>query len=58
MADETEKKRKPRGIAADMVRGVNEIKNPGYTAYKREAVANGEEPMTPEEWAKKNPRRK
>ena len=36
--------------AEEMKAGVTELTVPGYTAYKREALANGEPVMSPEEF--------
>lgn len=43
---------KPAAPAArpELAAGVTELSVPGYTAYKREALANGEPVMSPEEF--------
>lgn len=42
----------PTPQAKEASAGVTELAVPGYTAYKREALANGEPVMSPEEFKK------
>lgn len=50
-----EKPKKP-GIGDEIAGGLVALKNPGYAAYRREAIAEGEEPMTAEQWAARQKR--
>jgi hypothetical protein len=59
MSDEKKaKKDAKKGIGDEIAGGLVAAKNPGYAAYRREAMAMGEEPLTAEEWASRQKRRK
>jgi hypothetical protein len=52
MPDEKKAKKPQPGLGDELAAGVVAAKNPGYAAYRREKVAMGETPVTPEQYAK------
>jgi hypothetical protein len=52
MPDEKKAKKPQPGLGDELAVGVVAAKNPGYAAYRREKVAMGETPVTPEQYAK------
>jgi hypothetical protein len=58
MADEKKAKKPKAGLGDEIAAGVVAVKTPGYAAYRREAVAMGDEPLTAEEWAAQQKRKR
>jgi hypothetical protein len=56
MPDEKKQPKRKPGLGDELVEGTVAAKNPGYAAYRREAIAMGEEPLTAEEWRAKKRR--
>lgn len=56
MPDQKKPKAKDKGLGDEFAEGVVTAKHPGYAAYRREAIAMGEDVLTPQEWAAKQDR--
>jgi len=52
------KKPKDKALGDELAEGVVTLKHPGYAAYRREAIAMGEDVLTPQEWAAQQDREK
>lgn len=58
MADKPKAPKKTKGLGDEFAEGVVTARHPGYAAYRREAIAMGDDVLSPQEWAAKQDREK